>query len=84
VHLAGQHEQDLFAGGAVSDDALQVGGDDQLSGAELAAAARGCDIGQEAAAVGLVGGGGSSGDHGHWNSSRLLDKKVVHIVSQLV
>ena len=62
------YEQDHFAGGAVSD-ALQVRGDGELPGAELVATARGCDVGQEAAAVGFVGGGGSGGDHGHGDSS---------------
>jgi len=52
VQLAGEDEQNLFAGGPVSHT-LQVRRDRELPCAQLAAAARGTDVGQEAAGVRL-------------------------------
>lgn len=54
LQLSLQDEQDFLATGAVRDSA-QAGRDGQLPGAELAAAFRRADVGQEAALVGLKG-----------------------------
>lgn len=53
MQRTGQDEQDLFVGRSVCH-ALHVGRDGQLPGAQLGAAARGADVGQEVAAVRLM------------------------------